>query len=172
MKILTYYVVLILCVELIFYTMRHEMATPTPRPTLRIYKPIIDNPELTRLLISQSLEKLPSTHGGGGYYILQSNRKYYVDDIIANLRDSDTLGWGSYAEYTPAVGDSKRYEIARVVIDHYISELGNAGFFARRLDKNAKEKFVNDIVAVFHVYGLFNQKKKELVCKVAEIISN
>lgn len=130
----------------------------------------IDAPELTRMLLLLGLEKLPSTRKGEGYYIEDIHRKTYINDLIDNLRKADTLGWESYyGEYKPTVGDSKRYEIARVIIDHHIQELRYAGN-GKRLAKNAKEQFVNNIVADFHVYGLFNQQKKELTCKVAKIL--
>jgi hypothetical protein len=130
----------------------------------------IDKAELTRMILSKSLEKLPSTRNRGeGYYIEGTSKTYIIGDFVANLRNADTLGWGPIANYGSVVGDSKRYEIARVIIDHHISKLRSVSF-GRRLAKDAKEQFVDNIIADFHLFGLFNQQKKELACKVAKIL--
>lgn len=135
---------------------------------------IMDKPDLTRLLLLKTLEKLPSTRGGEGYFIDRDLQSGYINDIIANLHNAYVFVWGPYPEYPPSVGDNKRYEIARTIIGYHISGLGNGRFFysGKRLAKSEKEKFVDNLVADFHVYGLFSQQKKELFCKVAKIIAN
>ncbi|MEK7604111.1 MAG: hypothetical protein AAB461_03290, partial [Patescibacteria group bacterium] len=95
----------------------------------------------------------------------------YTNDIIVNLHNADALGWGDYFERPPAVVVGRRYEIARTIIGHHISH-NISGLGNRRLVKSEKEKFVDNIIADFHAYGLFNQQKKVLVCKIAEIIAN
>lgn len=135
---------------------------------------IMDKPELTRVLLLKALEKLPSTRGGEGYFIAAGDlQSGYINDIVANLHNVYALGWGPYSEYPPAVGDGKRYEIARTIIGYHISGLGYGrfSFSGKRLAKSEKEKFVDNLVADFHVYGLFNQQRKELLCKIAEIIN-
>lgn len=132
----------------------------------------IDRPELTRIILSKVLENLPPTRSGEGYYIARTRRNSYVSDIISNFRSVGVLKWG-YSEYEPIVGDDKRYEIAKMIIDCHIMGLRHVGAFGgpgERLAKDAKEQFVADIITDFHAYGFFSHQRKELTCKVAKIL--
>ena len=42
---------------------------------------MMDKWELTRLILSQALEKLPSTRKGTGYYIELTHKNGYINDI-------------------------------------------------------------------------------------------
>ena len=130
----------------------------------------ISNLEFTKILLSKALEKLPSTRGGEGYYIEDTRRVIYILDLIADLYRVDVLGWGPFKEYEPVVGDVKRYKIAEAIIDYHMLGLRRV-LGGRRLAKDAKELFVNNLIADFQMYGLFDQQRKGLVCKVARILA-
>jgi len=130
----------------------------------------ISNLEFTRIILSKALEELPFTRGGEGYYIEDTRRMIYILDLVADLYRVDTLGWGPFKEYEPIVGDGKRYKIAEAIIDYHISELRRV-LGGRRLAKDAKESFVDNLIADFQIYGLFDQQRKGLICKVARILA-
>lgn len=116
--------------------------------------------EVTEALLEATLDNLPPTKSGAGFYIERASLENVMRAVVWNFMRFR------------GIRDGAQVEVVNTILRFYFDRhLLSAGWDGRRFPSHdVKKRFVKDVIAACKIFGVFSNFNSEVAAKVLEVL--